>query len=221
MVVEIRIYKRHDTDLIALVDAGYPVRDMLKSAVIAFANGHPLHYFIDEAVPYDPKGRNMVHFRVSVRDKMAEAMILGVRKGMRNAFVKAVLRNALLQQNLSAYFENGTFYSLIGKSMDIPIDGLSSVVSGSYLRAGEREYVLPFLSNRVLSIKREAAEKITPAYAAAPAAPSVTPKGTAPGPAPLPGPALSGEAGIDNPFEAGTNDSSDDEDAIASLLENL
>lgn len=214
MVVEIRIYKRHDADLIALVDAGYPVRDMLKAAVIAFANGRPLHYFIDEAVPYDPDGKNMVHFRVSIRDRAAESMMLGIRKGMRNAFVKAVLRNALLQQNLSAYFEDGSFYPLIGESMDLPIDGLGTVVKGSTLRESEREYVLPFLSNRILSVKREAAARIVPeAIRGKPAATArVMPVST---------PEQAVEPAQDNPFDTPAGNKASDEDAIANILENL
>lgn len=106
MEIEVRIYRRYDADLLALCDAGYSIMTMLRDSVIAYANGRPLHYLIDKAVPFNPIGKKTVHTRFTVPDSDVRTcyMLKNIKKSFRNMFVKTVLRNALIQQNLGIFF---------------------------------------------------------------------------------------------------------------------
>ncbi len=106
MEIEVRIYRRYDADLLALCDAGYSIMTMLRDSVIAYANGRPLHYLIDKSVPFNPIGKKTVHTRFTVPDSDVRTcyMLKNIKKSFRNMFVKTVLRNALIQQNLGIFF---------------------------------------------------------------------------------------------------------------------
>lgn len=108
MVVEIRLYKKFDTDLVALVDAGYSVSTMMRDAVVAYANSSPINFILEEPLTYQPDDKKNVHTRFIVPDDdIATCQLLrGIRYGFKNTFCKMVLRNAMVQQNLMAFFAN-------------------------------------------------------------------------------------------------------------------
>ena len=66
MTVEIRLYKRFDMDLVSLHDSGYSVSNMIRDAVQAYANGSPIHYYVDEPVQFDLNDKKSVHTRFVV-----------------------------------------------------------------------------------------------------------------------------------------------------------
>ena len=114
MTIEIRIYKQFDTDLLALCDAGYPIRKMLKQAVTSYANGVPCHFYIDDLIPFNPENRQTIHARFDVPESDGNTiyMLKHIHRRYRNTFCKIVLRNAIIQQNVSAFFTDPALYQL-------------------------------------------------------------------------------------------------------------
>ncbi len=114
MKVEVRLYKRFDVDLVSMVDAGYPVSTMMKDALISYANGDPIHYLIDENLEYSFRNKNSVRFRLTIPNEERNAIYVlqSIKHGYRNNFLKSLLRNALVQQNLGCYFSDLDVYSL-------------------------------------------------------------------------------------------------------------
>ena len=119
MNVEIRLYKRFDMDLVSLYDSGYSVANMIRDAVTAYANGSPIHYFIDEPVGFDVNDRSSAHTRFSVPDSDTKTcyMLKKIKHGYRNTFCKIILRNALVQQNLIGFFSDPSLAQLQNANM--------------------------------------------------------------------------------------------------------
>lgn len=115
MRIDIRLYKRFDTDLVALCDAGYPLSKMLKDSVTAFAYGAPLHYLVDVPLRFDVEGKSTVHYAFTISDKDTKTcMVLkSIQKGYRNSFCKMILRNAMVNQNVGCYFANDRYIPLV------------------------------------------------------------------------------------------------------------
>ncbi|MCR5670738.1 MAG: hypothetical protein K6G10_07000 [Butyrivibrio sp.] len=106
MNVEIRLYSTYDMDLIALMAAGYPVSTMMRDVVVAYSNGKPIHYLIDKEVDADFNILKSVHTRFSIPNNETNACFLlkNIKYRSRNMFCKALLRDALIQQNLTVFF---------------------------------------------------------------------------------------------------------------------
>lgn len=108
MNVEVRVYKRYDTDILALHDSGYSITKMMTDAVTAYANGRPCHFFIDEILPFDMNDKKNVRLRLKINnnDYNTIRMLKDIKHGYRSNFCKQVLRNAMIQQNLACYFSS-------------------------------------------------------------------------------------------------------------------
>lgn len=166
MVVETRIYKQFDADLLALHSAGYPVREMMRDSIIAYAAGTPLNYFIDEVIPFDFDDKKTAHMRFSIPDSNEKACYLlkSIRKGYRNCFCKAVLRNALMQINLPAFFNDAALLQL--QSINLYYKGASSfqnVVPLSSIRAKKKQ--VTFGDYSVEHSTGQAVAKVVPSVA--------------------------------------------------------
>ncbi|SEF90826.1 hypothetical protein [Lachnospira multipara] len=120
MVIEIRLYKRYDMDLVALVDAGYPVSTMIKESLIAYANGNPISYLIDENIAFDLNGKESVRTRIVIPESETNLIYLlkHIKHRTRNNFCKMVLRNALINQNLGAFFAVDNLFQLQKRDID-------------------------------------------------------------------------------------------------------
>lgn len=143
MVVEIRIYKRYDIDLFSLCDAGFPVVAMMKDAISGYANVTPVHFLIDEAVPFNLEGKTSIHKRLNIPDDDVKTITLlkNVKKGLRNNFCKNVLRNALIQQNLCGYFDtdNEKYIKLQNANLSlIDLSAYKNVIPCSQLRRNKQ-----------------------------------------------------------------------------------
>lgn len=173
MRIEIRIYKSHDTDLMALCDAGYPIRTMLKDALSAYANSVPLRYFTDEVIPYSAAEKKMVHTNIEIPDTDVKTcyMLTHLKRRLRNSFCKAVLRNCLVQQNLTAYFADSSLYAVQqADGAYRNIGSLPGVVPLSSLR--EETRTVEFQSGKTITTKRE---KVVANVQTAPYMPSPAP----------------------------------------------
>lgn len=114
MNIEIRIYKRYDTDLLSLHDAGYSVTKMMAEAVSAYANGLPFRLFIDELVSFDMNDKKSIRLRLKFKDNDTKVatLIRNVKHGYRSNFCKQILRNAMIHQNLICYFSDTSLLSI-------------------------------------------------------------------------------------------------------------
>lgn len=110
MIVEIRMYKQYDLDLLSLFDAGYPVATLYYEVIKNFANGFPVKFVIDEPIKCELKDKHTVRSRICIKDKKAVKMLKGIKRRYRNAFCKMLLRNSLLQQNMDCFFSKPEFF---------------------------------------------------------------------------------------------------------------
>lgn len=166
MVVETRIYKQFDTDLLALCAAGYPVRNMMRDAIIAYASGTPLNYYLDEAIPFKFDDKKTAHIRFSIPDVNTNAcnLLKSVQKGYRNSFCKAVLRNALIQINLPAFFSDIALSQL--QNVNLYYKGANTfqnVIPLSTIRERKKQVTMDMSGNLTVEHDTgEASEKVLP-----------------------------------------------------------
>ena len=143
MIQEIRLYKRYDTDLLALCDAGYSISLMIKDALYGYAHSTPVHIYIDQLIPFDLNKKTSVHTRFTIPDSDLQTCYLlrNIKHGYRNSFCKNVLRNALVQQNLVAYFADNSMLRL--QSDNLQQTNLSALPNlkpcSSYIIGGKQE----------------------------------------------------------------------------------
>ncbi len=104
MRLQIRYYKRFDTDLLALFEAGYPLNKYFKNALYAYAHGEEYHLYVRDCKPHDLNGPQFIHTVINVTDKESIELMRNIKHGYRNAFCKMLLREALVYQYLGAYF---------------------------------------------------------------------------------------------------------------------
>lgn len=112
MIIEVRLYKRYDADLVTLAAAGYPIASMIKKAVTAYANDKQVCFDVPDG-PYDFNERKTfrTRFVVNKKDKATYTLLTSIKHGYRNAFCKMVLRNALSQQNLTCYIADPALFT--------------------------------------------------------------------------------------------------------------
>lgn len=82
MIQEVRIYKKFDIDLIALCAAGFPVTEMIRTAVTAFANGESVKFDIGPAQFFDLNDKHSVRMRISITDKNAIRVLKNIKHNM-------------------------------------------------------------------------------------------------------------------------------------------
>lgn len=105
MIQDIRLYKRFDADLISLYAAGCSLGAMVREVLLTYAaDGAPVRIALDAVPPCDLDRIHSVRLRIKVTEKNAVALLLRVKKGYRNAFCKALLRDALIYQNFGIFF---------------------------------------------------------------------------------------------------------------------
>lgn len=107
--VELRLYKRFDADLLSLYEFGVPITEIAKRAVVAYAHGEPLEYLIGRGEPFDFNDKKSVHLRLTIRDEKAEQLLLQIKHGFRNQFVKTLVRNALKELPLAPFFSGPSY----------------------------------------------------------------------------------------------------------------
>lgn len=142
MVIEFRLYKKFDMDLIALYNMHYPVASMMRDAVISYANGRPLHYWVDEPTFFDANDCDAVHSRFNIPDSdtITCYMLSHIKFRCKNAFVKTVLRNALIQQNLTCFFtDNALNQTHFHNASFSNVQMLPNVIRCSQIKEAERK----------------------------------------------------------------------------------
>ncbi len=92
MIVQIRLYRRFDLDLIGLWRNGYPIGPMVARALEAYVYQQPIQFTIQSnELDVFPETRE-VHTALTIRDAEIIMMLKQIRPKYRNAFCKALLR---------------------------------------------------------------------------------------------------------------------------------
>lgn len=132
MFVELQLNSFADSDLVALAEAGYPLSSMTRNAIIAYAHGEALHYQLDNVGPYlqDRKYKLRYRIKISEADTITCSMLEGIIPGQRNNFLKSLLRNTFVQQNLTCFFVDSSYDGLGAANLQTRnIRGFYNVVS--------------------------------------------------------------------------------------------
>lgn len=103
MIVELRIYKRFDQDLIALKKLGADLGKLIKEDLYAFARGKQVFFAIPADAPVDLEDRHSFHFRINITDAESIKLLKSVKNSYRNSFCKALLRESFVYQALGVY----------------------------------------------------------------------------------------------------------------------
>ena len=138
MRIQVLINKRFDTDLLSLADAGYSLSKMIRDTVQAYANGQPLTLFIDEMIPFDMNSNRSIRITVTITDQTTESLMRRLKYGCWSNFCKQVLRNSLVQQNLSCYMSDPLDYKIQQADFDAKYQG--GAVSCKIYRQKDRQF---------------------------------------------------------------------------------
>ncbi|RHS84706.1 hypothetical protein DW920_13275 [Clostridium sp. AM42-36] len=109
MKLYLRFYTPHDVDLLHLKQQGISLSVFAKNALFAYAHGKDIKYLVpptDGVKFYEYK---VVRADVKISDKETIALLKSIQDYKLNVFVKQIMRNALVRQDLSSCFKSGTF----------------------------------------------------------------------------------------------------------------
>lgn len=104
MFVEMRYYKRFDSDLLALFETGINLNEYIPDILKSYAGGNEYHLYVPFCRNHDMNGQQLVHKRVIISDTSSVKLLKGIKHGYRNAFCKMLIREALVYQNLGVFF---------------------------------------------------------------------------------------------------------------------
>lgn len=103
MYVELRMYKRHDADLIMLKGQGVSIHKLLLAALDNYVQGVRIKYRIPKPESMDPNHVQTIRYHVNVRNPEAEKLLKSIRRGYRNQFCKMLLRDALEAEPMAIF----------------------------------------------------------------------------------------------------------------------
>lgn len=173
MGLTVRLYASHDADLIALSNAGFSVKNMLKDAFYAFANSQPFHILIDEDIPLtcdQAETNKQYKLYFSKKDLNVSRLLGKIVPRKKNLFCKTVLRNAFIQQNLRSLIIDSSLENLFLSNLSskqIPSEGvvlLSSYKDSQTVEFAGRIFTKPIEEKHKIEIpnlSRPAARKTT------------------------------------------------------------
>lgn len=113
---------------------------MMKDALIGFANGCPIKYYVDGNVEYDSfqvsnaeKKKYRINITIPDSEVMAVNMLNCVVSRNLSNFCKAVFRSSLIQQNLGGFFDtslisNEQINQIMLRNLDLPVRELKNVI---------------------------------------------------------------------------------------------
>lgn len=106
MLVEIRIYRRHDADLIMLKSYGVNISKMMRLALENYVEGERIKFRLPSAQSCDISKCSMLRYRLNIKNPKVIQMLKSVKRGYRNQFCKALLRDMMDSMALGVYFED-------------------------------------------------------------------------------------------------------------------
>ena len=157
-VVELRIYKRYDQDLMALKQRGANIPTLVRSCLYAFARGKRVYYKVPDDVLIDANDRYNFHLRIEVEDPESIRLLKSVKEMHRNAFCKAILREAFVFQNLGVYLTDESYCKMRNDSAnDIPAEVITLKESGQKALSAPKKDVSEYKETKNENVKSPAA----------------------------------------------------------------
>lgn len=103
----LRLYKQHDTDLIALQVMGVSISKLAKRVVESYANGVRVKMALPECGPVDMSDLKISRSDFTTKDKKTISLLQSIKAGKRPQFIKTLLRSSLLTPSLTVFFTDG------------------------------------------------------------------------------------------------------------------
>lgn len=100
----LRLYKNHDTDLIALQTMGVSISKLAKQALESYANGRHIKMSLPDCRLLDIPENRFGRSDFVTKDKKAIRLLQSIKRGKRTQFIKTLIRSCLLTQSLSVFF---------------------------------------------------------------------------------------------------------------------
>lgn len=104
MDVVIRIYASYDADLAWLCECGVSMATFAKNVLTSYTYGTDLHYVMPEIKKHSTENNKTLRTRFSVNDKNVIKVLKNIKPRKKNLFIKTLMRNALVRQNMAAFF---------------------------------------------------------------------------------------------------------------------
>lgn len=108
MKVDIKLYKTFDADLISLNANGISISAMIKVALYRFSRGQTARFYIPECKPFNLTGlKRQIHVVTAIEDEESIKFLKNeIKPRERSAFIRTLLRECLMTQQLGAYLKN-------------------------------------------------------------------------------------------------------------------
>lgn len=103
MLVEVRIYRRHDADLIMLKSYGVNISKMMRLALENYVAGQRIKFRLPDSHACDISNCSMLRYRLNIQNPEVIKLLKSIKHGYRNQFCKALLRDMLDCGSLGVY----------------------------------------------------------------------------------------------------------------------
>lgn len=101
--VELRMYKRHDADLIMLKGHGVSISKLLVRALDDYTEGKRVKYRLPPPIEAHVNRASTVRYHVKITNPDAEKLLKSIHRGYRNQFCKMLIRDALDAEPLAIF----------------------------------------------------------------------------------------------------------------------
>lgn len=150
--VEIRLYRRHDLDLIMLRAYGLSVTKLMRLALLNYVDGERIKFKLPDSRSYNISEVTCARYRLTVSDTRIINLLENIKSGYRNQFCKQLLRDALDTAPLGAYLSD----AYIQKETDrMKSDAQVMPLSVSSKRTGKRENTSEKVQKKLEKIAQE------------------------------------------------------------------
>lgn len=108
MKVELKLYKTFDADLISLNSNGISISALIKTALYSYARGEITRFYVPECKPFELDGRRrFIHIATNIDDPVSiDFLKHQLKPRQRAAFLRTLLRECLVTQQLGAFLKN-------------------------------------------------------------------------------------------------------------------
>ena len=109
MMINLRVYSKYDMDLITLHENGISLTNLAKNTLKAYAYGTTVRYRFDN-LKYSASDKDRsLRVCFPVTDPKCLSVLSEIKDGRRNQFLKTLIRNSLIRQNISCFFKDEIF----------------------------------------------------------------------------------------------------------------
>lgn len=127
MYVEIRLYRRHDADLMMLKSYGVNIAKLMKICLDNYVEGKRIKFSLPGAQECPVKNTSMLRYHLNVTNPKAVALLKSLKGGYRNQFCKMLLRDSLDAEPLGVYFVRDIDIESEGKRLSSQVENLGVI----------------------------------------------------------------------------------------------